>query len=156
MSTSLDAVGISVTSVIALKVLSCALCCALLFAVPRRPLRRDLLWLLICWQGRKNIKDVSKMSQPHDTSSSLPHGAQGPIPSRQDIPANSNTIVVLSSGNVRPVKPARIINSFQDQVDRAILTPTSSAEAGPSDPGRRLDGTCNQTPIPLCAQAWQS
>ena len=53
-------------------------------------------------------------------------------------------MVVHSPDGVIPMKPLRIIYPFQDQADRAILTQTSLAEAGRSDPGRRVDGTSDQ------------
>ena len=129
-------------------------CCALLFVGPRRILRR-LSLLSVSWQRTKHIKEASNMHQQRVSSSSSPQGAHGPIPSRQDTLAISSRIVVLISGNVRPVKPARIIHSFQDQADRAILAPTSPAEAGRSDPGRRVDGSSDQTrrDIEICFSA---
>ena len=58
--------------------------------------------------------------------------------------ATAGPIVVHSPDGVIPVKPLRIIYPPQDQADRAILTPTSPAEAGRSDPGRQVDGTSDQ------------
>ena len=85
------------------------------------------------------------MSQQHTSRSSFPHGAQDPKPSKQEIPAATVLIIVLSPDVGRPVKPAIIIYPFQDQADGASLAPSSSVEAGRSDPDRQVDGTSDQT-----------
>ena len=85
------------------------------------------------------------MSQQRVSSSSSPQGAQGSKPSKQVIPAITSPIVIRSPDHVRTVKPLRSVYPFQDQADRVILTPTSNAEAGRSDPDRGVDGTLDQT-----------
>ena len=84
------------------------------------------------------------MSQQHASSSLSSHEAQGSKPSKQETPAATFPIVALSPDAVRPVKPARIIHSHQDQADRASLTQSSSVEAGRSDPDRQVDETSDQ------------
>ena len=53
-------------------------------------------------------------------------------------------IVGLNPDDVRPVKPQRIIDPFQDSADGASLALPPLVEAGRSDPGRHVDGTSHQ------------
>ena len=53
-------------------------------------------------------------------------------------------IVGLNPDDVRPVKPQRIIDPFQDSADGASLALPSLVEAGRSDPGRQVYGTSDQ------------
>ena len=85
------------------------------------------------------------MSQQHASRSLSSHGAQGPKPSKQETPAATLLIIALSPDAVRPMTPTIIIYSLQDQADGASLAPSSSVEAGRSDPDRQVDGTSDQT-----------
>ena len=85
------------------------------------------------------------MLQQHASRFLSSHGAQGPKPSNQETPAVTLLIIALSPDAVRPVKPARIVYPFQGQADGASLAPSSSVEAGRSDPDRQVDGTSDQS-----------